>query len=294
MATIKYNVKGVDIKGDRPVPKPGVYRCKVISCADAKPDNKDRRLEVQYEIVEKGDYKGVILYDYINLESEAAEWKLAQFINAMGLPESGKLDPDKLVGTALSVRTSVDPGNDQYAPSARPRTLMPLDGDDDEATEEADDDESSDDDNADEDDADNDEESDDDSDDDDDEDEETWSKDELEELDDADLTDVAFGYTDEEDDEIEGVLDEDDKDEYVKTKKAKGKKPKTVVDREALITAILETQEGDEDDDEDDDTPDYDSMEVKELRALAKERKLDSKGSKKVLIARLQKDDEPF
>ena len=127
MATkIKYNVKGVEAKGDRPTPKPGVYRCKIVSCVDAKPEGKDRRLEVQYEITE-GENKGYKLYDYINLESEASEWKLASFIRAVGLPEEGELNPDKLVGVGLTVRTRVE-NSEQYGSQAKPASLMPLDG----------------------------------------------------------------------------------------------------------------------------------------------------------------------
>jgi hypothetical protein len=300
MAKIKYNVKGVESKGDKPLPKPGVYRCKVISCVDATPDGKDRRLEVVYEITH-GENKGFKLYDYINLVSEEAAWKLRQFLEACGIvkdgkKEAGSFDPDDLVGTGLSIRTRIQPANDNFAASAKPATLMPLDADGDEDEEDLDEDgeggEDTDDDTESEDGGE--EESDDDDDDDDSDDDETYSEEELNELDDDDLVDVAWGYTDEDDDEIEGILDEDEKDQYVTVKKVKGKK-KTTVDRDALIARILEAQEeGDDDDDDDDDTVDYSAMDLEELKALAKERTLSTKGSKKVIIARLEKDDAPF
>lgn len=348
MAKVKFNVKGVESGGgDRPLPKPGVYRCKITSCVVGQPTGKDKRIEVVYTITD-GDHKNFPIYDYINLESEAAAWKLRQFLEAVGLvsekKESGDFDPEELVGTALSVKTKVQPETEQYAASVKATLLMPLDGDaDDDDAEDLSDDDGDDDnedvdysamdldelkeaaeeaeldvaeiikgkkkkaekeaalrealeenDASDDDDDDADDADDSDDDDGDEDDDETYTEEELEELDDDDLVDVAFGYEDEDGDEIEGVLDEEEKSEYVKTK-GKGKAKKVTVDREALIARILEAQEGDEDDDDgDDETPDYESMDLKALKKLAKERDISDKGSKKVIIARLLKDDQPF
>jgi hypothetical protein len=303
MAKIKYNVKGVESKGDKPLPKPGVYRCKVVSCVDATPSGKDRRLEVVYEITH-GENKGFKLYDYINLVSEEAAWKLRQFLEACGVvkdgkKEAGSFDPDDLVGTGLSIRTRIQPADDRFSASAKPATLMPLDEDadseDDEDLEDEDGDGEDADDDEESEDGDEEESDDDDSDeeDEDEDDDSTYSEEELNELDDDDLVDVAWGYTDDDDDEIEGILDDDEKDQYVTVKKVKGKK-KTTVDRDALIARILEAQEGDEDEDGDDETVDYSAMDLDELKELAKTRKLSTKGSKKVIIARLEKDDAPF
>jgi hypothetical protein len=92
MAKIKYNVKGVESKGDKPLPKPGVYRCKVVSCVDATPSGKDRRLEVVYEITH-GENKGFKLYDYINLVSEEAAWKLRRFVRPRRPGRDGAVHP---------------------------------------------------------------------------------------------------------------------------------------------------------------------------------------------------------
>lgn len=272
MAKIKYDVKGVESRGDRPVPKPGVYRCKIISCVDAKPDNKDRRLEVQYEITD-GDSKGYRLYDYI-VFAESSEWKLAQFIRACGLPEKGTLDPDKLVGTALNVRTRVE-NSEEYGTSAKPASLMPLDGDDDEDEEDLTEDEETEEevDETEDDDTEDDDESEEDEDDEsDDEEDEDWTEEELESLDSKELRAVAEDYDD-------------------VTVPAK----LTAAAKKKLIAAILEAQGGDDDEEEDEEEkPDYDSMDLADLKALAKERKLSPKGNKKVLVARLEKDDDPF
>lgn len=336
MAKIKYDVKGVDPKLDRKLPKPGVYRCKITSCVDAKPSGKDRRLEVQYEITE-GDNKGFVLYDYINLDSEAAAWKLAQFVAAVGLGPKGTLDPEKLVGTALSVRTKLQAETDQWPAKAVPATLMPLDGDEDEDEDEDldDDDETEDTD----DDTDEDEDDEDSDDDDDDDEDEEWTEEELEALDKDELKDAADEAgvdfpegklsakrkaqiiadilasqeedDDEDDDEDEDEDDEDESPDYSEmdldelTEAAeendldlaeilgKGKKKLKGAKAKKALIAALEAMD-DDDEDEDDESPDYDAMDIKELRKLAKERDLDSKGSKKVLVARLEKDDEPF
>ncbi len=345
MAKIKYNVKGVDAGGDRTMPKAGVHRCKVISCVVAKPSDKDQRIEVQYQVTDDNPEgsKGYVLYDYVNLERDDLSWKLAQFIQAMGLPESGSFDPEDCVGTGLNVRVKIQPETEQYSAKATPATLIPLDG------EEGDDEDLTEDEDTGSDDGDTGDGEDEgeaepwtedelgelekaelkevaeefevtwpkrltdagkakviaailaaqeaaaeaDGEDDEPGDEELWTEEELEALDDDELKGVAFG--DPEDDDDSGFeLDEDD---YVSKKKnPKTKKTVTTFDRDGVIAAILEAQgEGDDGEDETaEEPPDYDAMDPAELKALCKERKLDQKGTKKILIARLKKDDEPF
>lgn len=327
MAKIKYNVKGVDAGGDRTMPKAGVHRAKVISCVDAKPSDKDRRLELQYQVQDdepKGS-KGYVLYDYINIERDDLAWKLAQFVKAMGLPDSGAFDPEDVVGTALNVRVKIQPETEQYSAKAAPATLLPLDGEDEE-DEDLSDDEDADDEEA----ADEEEEGED----------EPYTEEDLAALSNDELKEVAEEFevtvpqritakgkakliasileaqdADEDEDDEDEYTEEDlnemdeagikevleefelDADDYTKTT-GKGKKKKSTFDMEAAIEGILEAQDESEDEEADEEpeeeTPDYDSMDISDLKALAKERKLDAKGSKKVLIARLKKDDEPF
>lgn len=297
MAKIKYDVTGVESKGDRPVPKPGVYRCKIISCVDAKPENKDRRLEVQYEILE-GDSKGYRLYDYI-VFSEASEWKLAQFIRACGLPDKGALDPDKLVGVAINVRTRVE-NSEQYGTSAKPASLMPLDGDDDDDEDLSEDEEDTDVDDGDEEesedeDEDDESEDDDESEEDEEDEDEDWTEDELKELDTAALKEEAFNATDDEDNPGFGL----DKKKFLKKKG-----DKKVLDKPKVIKAILEAQEAKQADDEADDedekaeAEDYSKWSEKKLKAELKEREIKLKGaySKSKAVKALKADDEedPF
>lgn len=319
MARIKYNVKGVDPGGDRTLPKAAIHRCKVTSCVvGTNPSDKAQRLEVQYQVMDddpKGS-KGYILYDYINMEREDLSWKVAQFVAAMGLPESGTLDPEDCVGTGLNIRVKIRPETEEWAAKAVAGVLLPLDGEDSDEGEDLSDDETpagSDDD-------------------------ELYTEEDLEALSNDELKEVAGefddvtvpkritaagktkliaaileaqggddenGGDDEEayeqeeleamdEDELKEVLEEFelDADDYT-TKKKVGKRTKVIFDGDAAVEAILEAQ-GEADSEEEEETPDYESMDLAALKALAKERKLDSKGSKKILVARLTKDDDPF
>lgn len=275
MAKVKFNVKGVDSKTSANLPKPGLYTCKVVSCVAAKPDGKDLRLEVQYEIQDK-EYKGFKLYDYVNLESEAARWKLKQFLEAMGVAkDSGQFDPAEFVGTALTIKVKIQAETDQYAASARPQTLLPLDGA--EGSEDEEDLEDEDDESEDEDDESEDDDEDDDEDEDEDDDDDAWDEESLADLDNDELKEAA--------EELDVAVP----------------KKLTAASKKKLIAAILEAQEGDDDedededeDDEDDEEVDYSSMELAELKKLCKERELATKGSKAALIKRLEKSDDPF
>jgi hypothetical protein len=347
MALIKYDVSSIENETDRGVMPAGVYKVKIITCVDAKPSGKDRRLEVVGEVVE-GDWKGYKVFDYINLEVEDMAWKLAQFVRALGLPDKGGLDPKKVVGLLTRSRTKVT-NSDDYGMQSKHQRWLPLDADEAESTG---DDESADDEDATEDDDAEDDsqwtqeelkalalkelttlateaeldvkeitkgktkaadkknalveailasqsEDDEDTDDEDGDEDELWTEDELGELEDDDLKALLSG--DPEDDEDEGFgLDPAD---YTKTVTKAGKKRK-VFDSAAAIAAILEAQEGgddedaeaDEEDEEEateDEAVDYDSMDPAELKALCKERNLKTQGTKKILVARLKKADEP-
>lgn len=293
MAKIKFNVKGVESGGgQRKLVKPGVYDCKITSCVDATPTNgKDRRLEVVSTITQKGDFEGVPLRtDYINLVSEAAAWKLRQFLEGVGIvkdgKESGDFDPAKLVNKPVRIRVK-SRMDEEYGAQNEVGTYLPVE--DEEDLEEGEDltEEESDADEAVEGEGEG-------------EDSELWNEEELTELDDDDLIAVAAGDPDDEEDEGFDI----DLDDFTKIV-GKGKKAKTKLDRDGLIAAILEAQGGEEEEGEEEggeeseeeegeDGPDYDSMTDEDLRAACKERGLVAKGKRDVLIKRLRKDDEPF
>jgi hypothetical protein len=310
----QYNVKGVESGGGDFVPlKPGLYQMKVVEAVTEKPDGKDERVHVQLEVVADSKGKKVKpqdqgydksaqfgrIHDYVNLESEAAAFKLAQYLEATGKvdrdkpkTEKGTFDPDKeWPGKIILVRVKADSW--QGEPTAKAGNILPLpedaepedeDGDEDEDE----DSEDEDDDDSDEDDSDDD---DDDSDDEDDEDEddEAWTEEELGEEDDDSLESIAF----------------DDEEGYGLDKKGmytgKGKKKK--LNRKKVIAAILEAQEEDDDEDDEDEDgnseeQDYSEMSLDDLKSEVADRELEVKGkaTKKKLIELLKADDEedPF
>jgi hypothetical protein len=241
---VKYNVKGVESRSDfEPIPK-GVYEFEVETCEVTKPKGKDQRIEVVY-VIPSGDLKGRKLYDYINLESEAAAWKLRQFLETFGLvtdkKETGEFDPAKLVGEKLMVKVVHKPDNREghegeiqsrvgstFAAGESEEGEEDLDGSSDE-----------------------------------DEDDEGEGEGEidLDELDRAELKKLI-------------------KEQELDIKVTKGMSDDDV--RKAIAEAL-----GEGGDDEG-----YDDLSVEELKTTCKERGLSEKGSKKILIARLEKDDE--
>jgi hypothetical protein len=160
-------------------PPPGVYKAKITECAVTKPSGKDRRIEVVLEAVKNTGKKKVAngqkWWEYINLESEAAVWKLDQFLQAFGLANGkkrkGSFDPEDLVGELCLVRCATETDNKEDPPTKRSRckAILALDAEDESDDESDDDDDDSSDDD------------DDDSADDDDDDEDSDSSDDSEE-----------------------------------------------------------------------------------------------------------------
>jgi hypothetical protein len=124
VARIKYDVSKVESRNQEP-PKPGVYPARVVEMKDESPEGKDRRLVVVFELTGPQANKGFRLWEYINLVSEAAAWKLRQFTDAVQLPAKGMLDPDhpeKL--KAVQIRVT----NENYNGDIRARvgSMLPL------------------------------------------------------------------------------------------------------------------------------------------------------------------------
>jgi hypothetical protein len=143
----QYNVKGVESGGGDFVPlKPGLYQMKVVEAVTEKPDGKDERVHVQLEVVADSKGKKVKpqdqgydksaqfgrIHDYVNLESEAAAFKLAQYLEATGKvdrdkpkTEKGTFDPDKeWPGKIILVRVKADSW--QGEPTAKAGNILPL------------------------------------------------------------------------------------------------------------------------------------------------------------------------
>src|SRR5215831_5440563 len=104
---IEYDNTGVKVR-------PGVHVAKIERCAqreekrDGSPAND---IEVALNFGEEFDWG----FTYIGL-SDAADWKLAEFIRAMGLKEKGQFDPDKMVGKFLRVKVNSGTYEGEYSP----------------------------------------------------------------------------------------------------------------------------------------------------------------------------------
>lgn len=267
-------------------PKPGVYVCKVAEINtgfskndDGKPDKERPRLEVVYRI-HKGNSKGAPLWDYLSF-SEASQWKLDQFLQAVGVANKkkrkGSFDSAKVVGKLVKVRVTGQGSGEDYR--ARVRGVFAYDPDLETDDEDPTDEEPDDDD------------------------------------DEADDGDADDGDADSDDDDDDVELDDDDLDQLGAEADAGGKPGSKA---EARLTEIAEERgldpddyptwselatalKGDDDDDSDDDdeAPDdgYDDMNLKALKAECKSRGLKTTGDEDDLRARLRKNDaseDPF
>lgn len=119
---IKYDVTDVEESGGGTgvKAKPGLYAAKIMKCA-AREEKRDgtpaNDIEVALNIGEEYDW----LFTYIGL-SKAADWKLKEFTAALGLPDKGGIDTDKLIGKM--VRVKVNPGTYEGQPSPSAGRLM--------------------------------------------------------------------------------------------------------------------------------------------------------------------------
>lgn len=293
MSKIKFDVSGSDpskaIQDSEP-PKPGVYRCKVDEINsgfakgdDGKPDKSRPRLEVIYRIT-VGKSKGAPLWDYVSF-SEAAQWKLDQFLQAMGVATSkkrkGEFDTAKLINKVVKVRVVADKNNDgDYRPKVKGVFAI---GEDDDVDDDVDDE-----DEADEEEADEDDEEDDDSDEDDEEEESTVDPNhpmmKLGAEADAGGRPGKVAEKKLKTAAAEADLDPDDYDSWT-----------------ALAEALAEAEDEDEDDEDEEESEDdddgYDDLTPVKLKAELKERGLKTAGTKEALIKRLRDDDskeDPF
>lgn len=272
MAKIKYDVSDVEpgVDYDTPIPR-GVYRCKIadVTVGESK-SSGNPMITVEYEVVEKGDWKGRKLWDYIVL-NDASAWKLRQFTDAVGVKAKGELDTDKLVGEIVMIKVKHETDDrDPENPVVRARvgnvTGLPEDEDLDDADDEPEDDDESEPDD-----------DDDTGDDADDEPEELTDRADLDEYDRDDL--VAL--IDEEELEVEHT-----------------KRTKLAVLRDRVWEALDLDGSDDDDDEDDEDVPEYEDMSIADLTAELKERglsattKLKGGRKKKLFIQRLEKDDE--
>jgi hypothetical protein len=118
---IEYDVSNVESAGGgSEQPKPAVYPAVIRICEqrDTKADGTPAN-DIRVALDLGGDYAW--LFTYIGL-GEASDWKMKEFINAVGLKEKGKFDPDKMIGKMIRVK--VNPDTYEGAYTARAGRLM--------------------------------------------------------------------------------------------------------------------------------------------------------------------------
>ena len=261
---IKLNFDGVET-GYKAVPE-GTYEVRVKEVEAGTSQANAPKLDFKFEII-SGKNKGSLLFYTCSLQPQAL-FKLKVVLEALGyeIPEGNfNLDIDELI----DLECSVEVAHETYEGKKRARIVEFITSDEDDEDDSEDEDDDSEDE------------------------EDTDDEDEEED--------------EEEDDEDEDDEDEDDEDEdevdyeslSLKELKALAKEKGIKVDKKAKkddIIALLQEEDDDEDDedDEEDDTPDYESMNLKELKALCKERgiKVTKKDNKESLIEKLEEDDD--
>lgn len=212
MPKVKYDVSGEDaeraVGGAMPLPKKGWYKARIDKVTYRKEKGD---YEFQVVITDKKS-KGFRLWDYINFDNEKLNWKIAQFLTAVGevkVAKSGKkfskskgaFDPAETEGQNVRVRVRHDTYNDE--PTAKlggwgPPKDEDADADEEEEPEDEDEEEPDDDEEADED-------------------------EEEEEEDEGDEEDEDEDADEDEDEEDDDDADDEDDDEEEPKPKAKRK-----------------------------------------------------------------------
>lgn len=297
MPKVKFDVSDSDpdeaTKSPEP-PKPGTYKCKLVECTpgfklkdDGKPDKTKPRLEVRYSVIgrikdgggveTKGDFVGYQLRDWLTFgDNEYTKRRLDQFLQAFGVAtktkRAGEFDTDKIVNKLCKVRVrgeqyTPEGGDPQY--QARVAAVFKWDTD---ASDDGDD-----------------------------------SAEDLggdgEEDAGSDETTSEGGWSSFS--ELGEAADNDDNDaqELLTTLAEENDENPDDYGTWAELATYLEDElglelpeGGGEESGGDEEAPDYDSMDVKELRAKCKENGLEVKGKKEDLIARLREFDgeDPF
>ena len=280
MAKIKYDVSKAEPGGTGLQPQPGIYLGKVSKVTDRRDQAGKNDLEVIIDVTKAMDkpnkkFVGARLWTYPNF-GEAADWKMREFTDAMGLKPKGIMDTDRLVGKTVGMVIVADSYQDQY--KGRIGKLLHPDALEEDEPDDVDEDEDEDEDT---------------------EDEVDYSSMSLRDLraaaEDEDIDhkglskkDLIAALEGDDEDEDEDDEDEDEEDEPEPPAKKKGKAKKAEPEPEEDD----EDEDEDDDEDEDEDEEDYDEWSISELKEELESRGLKTVGKKTSLIARLEKDDQ--
>lgn len=270
MPSIKYDVTGVDdVQDGNPAPV-GMYRARVKNVDGPKASSKgNTMLEVVFELTHDAQGKKLTesfmplwYYPLFDHESAFVNARLKEFLFAFGLKPKGALDPEKLVGKSVQVKLKSDTDQDgDYRP--RIAKVLGLATADEPEPDEPDD--------------------------------EAEPDDDEEELDLSAMSRI----------ELKRLIKEEELDIKVLKSMSDDALRDAIAEAMAVDEDEDEAEPDDEDDEEEDDEStaasnghpeDYSSWTVADLKKELAERELPANGSKKVLAARLTKDDgdDPF
>lgn len=108
MAKVKYDVSDVEAGGGGVEPTPGLYPGKIVQINHRTKKNDGTKASDLEVVVDIGT-EYVRLWTYIQLPDspsfENSKWKLREFTDALGLPPKGEIDPKKLEGKPVMVKT---------------------------------------------------------------------------------------------------------------------------------------------------------------------------------------------
>jgi hypothetical protein len=125
-AGIPYDVSNVETRSGEHA-KPDIYTVEIVE-AEQRTEKNDgspaNDIRIRLDFVDD-DY--MPLFTYIGL-SGASAWKMKELVSAVGMPDKGTLQPDKLIGKKVRVKVVADQYEGNYV--GRAGTLMPLSGGD--------------------------------------------------------------------------------------------------------------------------------------------------------------------
>jgi hypothetical protein len=108
MAVIKYDVSDVEAGGGGVEPEPGLYPGKIVSVNHRTKKNDGTPINDLEVVVDIGS-EFVRLWSYVKLPGDpsydTSRWKLRELTDALGLPPKGGIDPKKVEGKPVMVKT---------------------------------------------------------------------------------------------------------------------------------------------------------------------------------------------
>lgn len=269
MATLKYANKDVDPgqNFDKPFPA-GLYNMEVESVELTTSKRSGEPMLAITLFVRDGEHKGRKVWEYI-VQSESSAFRMRQFTDALGVKPDGailynedtklvsKIDGKKVDGAKFKANIKVEPGDDDYGPSNKVKNFIKKGEDAEEESPEE-------------------------------EEEETASEEEEEET-------ASGGEEEYTWDDLSG-MDRDELKEFKKEQEADTKITKKKSDddirrelAEEFGIDVPEEEEEEEEEESGDDGENFFEMSLAELKDKCEEYEISPKGTKKVLVTRLEK-----